>query len=637
MSEPSCASLDKQPVKRAGKAGKRRCPAMMKRTKTDILIGVFLIIVLVSFGLCIAFIRMSTNNDSRPEPAAAENRSDEFLADQELSGMMASIAAEVEADLVEENGEAPEQWRARSTSRNKNLWSALTQYASLKSGSSKEGNEKIKKIMVEDADTALDMRATLLQSMGRTGLCVLTKTLLSAPYVLGDNRVSRSFARTVVYNVCLIMKEEAFCRGIADNLTPWLVRVTSSIPPFSATASRFCAGVFGVCKEPKSTLPSMPNFEQLAAFPTDSFAATSVPPKPVSKKQLVRILHITDIHLQLTYKYGSVVDCGQVMCCRADSTPSANATDMGARPYGERTCDAPIELLESAMQAIKELDPKPVLTVFTGDIPDHDISGNTKESVVEAVRTTLNVFKKYGHDNILLAVGNHLPSPVNYFPTWNVSNTRDAWIYHLHGNYMHNMLNATESERFRGLGYYSMRPFEGLKIIVVNMNFMYTLNFFSYLQSSDSVEPKTMVEWLAAEVLDSKQRNEPYYLVGHQAVAGDTLAEYGHRIYEIIQQYPPAASFWGHTHKDEFQIFYKDERNRNSQTALSVGYIGPSITPFTDGNPSFRVYEVDSETFEIMDSLTYQMNLDDAHNLNRAKRLPGNSSTLPANCTVLRR
>ena len=47
--------------------------------------------------------------------------------------------------------------------------------------------------------------------------------------------------------------------------------------------------------------------------------------------------------------------------------------------------------------------------------------------------------------------------------------------------------------------------------------------------------------------------------------------------------------FTGHSHDDEYEIFYRDEARTSAAT---VNYIGPSATPYTNSNPGFRIYEV---------------------------------------------
>ena len=63
--------------------------------------------------------------------------------------------------------------------------------------------------------------------------------------------------------------------------------------------------------------------------------------------------------------------------------------------------------------------------------------------------------------------------------------------------------------------------------------------------------------------------------------------------------------------RDEYQVFYRDD-NQTAENAISVAYVGPSITPFDYVNPGFRLYHVDAETFEVVDSVTYIADLDQA-------------------------
>ena len=71
--------------------------------------------------------------------------------------------------------------------------------------------------------------------------------------------------------------------------------------------------------------------------------------------------------------------------------------------------------------------------------------------------------------------------------------------------------------------------------------------------------------------------------------------------------------FFGHTHEDQFsvrhdfmcafpladfgqiQIYYANNAtNISADAALATSWIGPSLTPLTNLNSGFRVYEVDS-------------------------------------------
>jgi len=80
--------------------------------------------------------------------------------------------------------------------------------------------------------------------------------------------------------------------------------------------------------------------------------------------------------------------------------------------------------------------------------------------------------------------------------------------------------------------------------------------------------------------------------------------------YQIVDRFSPhviANIFWGHSHEDQFTVFYTNNATEmNAGSAVSTAWIGPSITPLTNLNSGFRVYEVDSATFDIVDAHTWK-------------------------------
>ena len=51
--------------------------------------------------------------------------------------------------------------------------------------------------------------------------------------------------------------------------------------------------------------------------------------------------------------------------------------------------------------------------------------------------------------------------------------------------------------------------------------------------------------------------------------------------------------FYGHTHQDEFIVFYEPEENAR---ATNVAFISPSVATWTNLNPSYRIFTSDSNT-----------------------------------------
>lgn len=97
--------------------------------------------------------------------------------------------------------------------------------------------------------------------------------------------------------------------------------------------------------------------------------------------------------------------------------------------------------------------------------------------------------------------------------------------------------------------------------------------------------------------------------------------------YSIVVRFAPktiAGIFFGHTHQQQYEIFYDFLPNstytvgnvtyRNTSMVdytkpLMTAYIGPSIVPLTNLNSGYTLYQVDSATFSITGMQTYFANI----------------------------
>lgn len=86
----------------------------------------------------------------------------------------------------------------------------------------------------------------------------------------------------------------------------------------------------------------------------------------------------------------------------------------------------------------------------------------------------------------------------------------------------------------------------------------------------------------------------------------DAFVDQSNYANQIFRRYSDtiAAQFYGHTHSDNFAVGYSDYSDRSAATANGVAFIGGSLTP-KSGNPVFRIYDVDPDTYEVMDFRTY--------------------------------
>jgi len=91
------------------------------------------------------------------------------------------------------------------------------------------------------------------------------------------------------------------------------------------------------------TLPSVPKPPVIPPYP------------PVPGSPTLRILHLSDIHIDFEYQPGALAECGQPLCCRNSSTvgKKTTSTNQTAGFWGDyRHCDIPLWTVESMFDHI---------------------------------------------------------------------------------------------------------------------------------------------------------------------------------------------------------------------------------------------------------------------------------------------
>ena len=119
------------------------------------------------------------------------------------------------------------------------------------------------------------------------------------------------------------------------------------------------------------------------------------------------------------------------------------------------------------------------------------------------------------------------------------------------------------------------------------------------------------------------------HIIGHIPPGiNDCLQVWSRNYHRIINRFESTVSgqFFGHTHLDEFEIFYNENNNENKSAncrvirPFAVAYIAPCLTSYGYINPGYRIYQIQGETnqstYQVLDHETYFFNLTQA-NLNR--------------------
>ncbi|ORX92527.1 sphingomyelin phosphodiesterase [Basidiobolus meristosporus CBS 931.73] len=409
-----------------------------------------------------------------------------------------------------------------------------------------------------------------------------------------------------VTELCILFKVQTpyICKEVIGQFGPWALTVAAN----TMFDEEILCGQLKFC----------PAFERpLLESPLPPRTRSPSPPQPIDPEgEKLYILHLSDWHFDPDYQEGFEADCGEPLCCRS---PHNYGTD-AKRPagmWGDYNCDATRLVIDSMLETIPQVAPKLDFVVMTGDLPPHDIWAETQESVLEVEKTTLMDMKQaFDKMNIsaYFSIGNHESAPINSFPTSSMSFNSIEWLYNSLAEQWDSWLSDKSLGELRKAGFYSVdRPQENLKIISINSNLGYRFNWWLHVRRNET-DPDNMFQWLINELQESENIGEKVFIIGHMSPLDyiDGLDWFRREFLRIVTRYHDtiAGQFYGHTHYDEFQLFYEYGNSTiMPNNPINVAYIGPSVTPYEDVNPSFRVYEVDKNTKQVLNHFTYALDL----------------------------
>ncbi|KII87716.1 hypothetical protein PLICRDRAFT_176496 [Plicaturopsis crispa FD-325 SS-3] len=414
------------------------------------------------------------------------------------------------------------------------------------------------------------------------------------------------FVGTVVAVCQTFELEDAdVCAGAIGEQGPILAHALRGISATGNTATKFCDAVFGLCQAPAVAAFSVP-------LPARSTPAL---PLPTSVgREPFQVIHFSDVHIDREYTPNSEANCTKPICCRDFADQANETTTEPAGPNGNAKCDSPVTLADSMLEAAQRFGAGARFTIFTGDVVEGAVWLVNKTEVTGDLQDFNSEMASELSAPVYPVIGNHDTAPVNSFPRNTTSTTIDSqWVFDTQSADWTQWIGSVPSSQVdHTSGSYSIvPPGTNLRILSVNTQYWYKQNFWLYDSDDFQPDPNGILAFMVQELQAAEDAGQRAWIIGHMPLGkNDALHDQSNYYNQVIQRYNAtiAGQFFGHSHKDQFEIAYSDYGDQSAETADGMAWIAPALTP-TSGNPAFKIYDVDPDTYEIMDARVYMTNV----------------------------
>ncbi|KYR02711.1 metallophosphoesterase domain-containing protein [Tieghemostelium lacteum] len=348
------------------------------------------------------------------------------------------------------------------------------------------------------------------------------------------------------------------------------------------------------------------------------------------------IWHITDTHFDFSYQPGGDPDD----MCRIYKSSHHKGEDhdkdtQSASPVGNYRCDTSYQLLISAFEEMAKIEPNPDFIIWTGDdVPHLDNSELNQSLIIQSIVNMTDLIQYYFPGvRVFPSIGNHDSYPQHQIavgPNWLLNQVAEIWSP---------FLSNDSLETVKVGGYYSELFEPGLRIVSLNTVFYYTQN----KQCTNQSDPAGQLAWLNETLSMARQNQEKVLVIAH--VAPGYCVKYSvfnfhfqfNDIYlETFGNYSDIiiAHIYGHEHTDNYRLYYSqpssvviqpewDEIDQflamtKQQMPSGVMFMSPSLTPYMDpyvpalpNNPSLRMFQYNTTSYQLLDYLQFWSNLTD--------------------------
>ncbi|XP_044014853.1 sphingomyelin phosphodiesterase-like [Aphidius gifuensis] len=437
--------------------------------------------------------------------------------------------------------------------------------------------------------------------------CLVCKSVLNTIMRLYREGVTIEEIQESTVKMCVLFNiyNEPVCRGMIKLLTPTFKYIFDNDKTVSSE------DICGLTLQTSNCIPMPERFKW-------SINIDQGPLKHIkinSTNEQIKIIHLSDLHYDPKYEPFGAAKCGMPTCCRKGQK-NVNDSNIIAGYWGDyNRCDTPWHAAVDTLDHAKENNQDVDIVYYTGDLVDHGEWETTIEGNREIVIKSFDQLKKtFGNISVYPILGNHEANPLNVFSSSNIKDDKVStnWLYKLVADlWIDNgwLPESTRSTILQG-GYYTVVHRTGFRIIGLNNNAGYTSNWWLVHEPRDI---GGQLQWLENTLVEAEKNNEFVHILAHlPAGATECQFTWSRQYNRIINRFAHiiAGQFNGHTHNDEFNVFY--DINDPSKP-INVAWNGGSITAWAKLNPNYKVYKANANNYNIEENEAWTYNLTEAN------------------------
>ncbi|XP_011178297.2 sphingomyelin phosphodiesterase 1-like [Zeugodacus cucurbitae] len=409
------------------------------------------------------------------------------------------------------------------------------------------------------------------------------------------------YLKEIAMGVCerLNLQTPEVCSGLIDFYIP---SVKYIVQHSKADARTFCSLFmeFNFC--------NVKDADYNWTLTVDAGGAAVTGPKsdlPTKRGDELKVLHLTDIHYDPLYVPGALAECDEPQCCQRHV--STTTSDKAAGYWGDyRDCDAPWHMIDDAFSHIKQTHTQLDYIYQTGDVVDHMVWSTSVEKNRDILKKVNNrLAEVFPGVPIYPCIGNHEPHPLNLFSPDDVpQKVNTGWLYeHLYNDWSAWLPADTKDTILKG-GYYTVSPKAGFRVIALNNNDCFSENWWLFYEGTNKIP---QLQWLHDTLLAAEKAGEYVHILAHiPSGDGTCWSVWAREFNRLVERYRNTISgiFNGHSHKDEMHLHYATNGH-----AVGVAWNGGALTTSSVKNPNYRIYYMESNSMQVVDSETWMFNL----------------------------